>query len=395
MLLSLAARVLETKPSDTLILSAIANQRKKEGHPVINLTVGEPDAVTPEFIRTAVIQALKDAHYTKYTAVDGMPALKAAIIQKFQRDNQLTYEPHQVIVSTGAKQAIYNLMQALLSPGEEVLIPAPYWVSYPSMVSLASAVAVSIPATIEQGFKITPTQLDAAITPRTKALILNSPTNPTGIVYSPEELRALGEVLLSYPKLVIISDDIYESIFWSKIPFANIVQVCPALYNRTVVINGVSKAYAMTGWRIGYAAGPAELIQAMVTVQSQSTSCPNALAQFAAQIALTGDSSSVAQMSRTYQKRHQLMLSGLSQIPGIRCLPAQGAFYSFPCVKEVLARMKFPTDEALAHYLLTQANLAVVPGTGFGAPGHLRLSFALESAELKTALERLKKALER
>jgi aspartate aminotransferase len=395
MLISFARRVLQTPSSDTLTLSATANQLKAQGKPIINLTVGEPHFLTPEPIRQAVIGTLKQGLYAKYTAVEGMLSLKTAIIKKFLRDNQLQYSPEQIIVTTGAKQAIYNLMQTLLEEGDEVIIPAPYWGSYPAMVALTSASTVVISSSIEQHFKITPEQLEQAITPKTKLLILNNPNNPTGVVYRHEELQALSEVLLKHPNIIILSDDIYESIYWAPVPFKNIVQICPALYDRTVVVNGVSKAYAMTGWRIGYAAGAKELIKYMTLVQSQSTSCPNAIAQFAAQVALEIDPQYVCAMNQTYQENHMQMQQALNQIPNIHCLAAKGAFYSFPAVHTLLKNTKLKTDIELAEYLLHEAHLATVPGTGFGAPGHLRFSFALESDLLKEALARFDRAIRR
>lgn len=385
-------RLKQIKPSDTLTLSALANQLKAAGEPIINLTAGEPDFITPEPIRRAVISALEQGEYTQYTPVEGTVALKQAIIEKFQRDHQLHYSPKQIIAATGAKQVIYNALQALLNPGDEVIMPAPYWVSYPSMVNLSDGITRPLLAGIEQSFKITPSQLQQAITPRTRLIILNSPCNPTGAVYSREELYELGNLLLQHPKIFIISDDIYDRITWTDTPFFNIVQACPELYDRTLIVNGVSKTYAMTGWRLGYGAGPSELIQAMSVIQSQSTSCPNALAQLAAQIALIGDQSCIAEMKQAYQSRNQLVTNALKRIPGVQCLPAEGAFYSFPSFKEVLEKTNH-TDASLAQYLLEKAKLATVPGSGFGAPGHLRLSFSLDESTLKEGMDRLYEAI--
>ena len=389
---TLSKRIQHIKPSTTLALSALAQQLKEANEPIINLTAGEPDFNTPESIRNSVIKALQEGQHTKYTPVNGMPCLKKAIIEKLERDHQLSYESDQVMVSTGAKQVIYNLMQALLNPGDEVLIPSPYWVSYPSIAELSEAVPITIPSTIEQGFKITPNQLEQAITPRTRLFILNSPCNPTGVVYTEKELYALGEVLKQYPNIVILSDDIYDRILWQNAPFKNIVQVCPALYDRTMIINGVSKAYAMTGWRIGYGAGPVELIRGMSTVQSQSTSCANALAQMAACKALTGDQQDVEKMKSVYQARGQFLTDHLNKIPGVYALAPEGGFYSFPSFAAILNKTN-QDDRMLGHYLLEEAKLVTVPGSSFGAPNHLRLSFASDETILYEAIERLKKAL--
>jgi aspartate aminotransferase len=393
MKIKLAHRVTQIKPSPTLSLSAAANRLKASGRPIINLTVGEPDFDTPEFIKQAAHQALYQG-FTKYTAVDGIPSLKQAIVEKFEKENQLSYSPDQIIVSSGAKQSIYNLMQALLNPQDEVIIPAPYWVSYPDIALLAEAKPVVIPTSIEQHLKITPKQLTAAITPQTRLLIVNSPSNPTGMVYTHAELKALSEVLLKNPQIFILTDDIYEHIYWGKPAFENIINVCPELYNRTIVLNGCSKTYAMTGWRIGFAAGPKEIIQAMANIQSQSTSNPNSIAQIAAQAALTGDQTCVLVMNEEYQKRHDFLSKALNDIPGISCLPATGAFYCFPSFTGVIGTDKsFSSDYELANYLLDTADVATVPGSAFGAPNHLRLSFALDIMELKKALHKIGKAL--
>jgi len=391
----LSHRVTQIKPSPTLSLSAAANRLKASGKPIINLTVGEPDFDTPEFIKQAAHQAL-DQGFTKYTAVDGIPRLKQAIVNKFKKENQLSYALDQVMVSSGAKQSIYNLMQALLNPQDEVIVPAPYWASYPDIALLAEAKPVIISTDMAQHLKITPEQLMAAITPQTRLFIINSPSNPTGMVYTHEELQAISQVLLKHPQIFILSDDIYEHIYWGKHAFENIINVCPELYDRTIVVNGCSKAYAMTGWRIGFAAGPKEIIQAMSNIQSQSTSNPNSIAQIAAHAALTGDQKCVREMNEVYQKRHDLLCKGLNDIPGIHCLPAVGAFYCFPSFTTgfIGTNKPFNSDYALADYLLDKAEIATVPGSAFGAPGHLRLSFALASAELKKALSQLEHTLE-
>lgn len=391
--INLSHRVSQIKPSPTLSLSAAANRLKASGKPIINLTVGEPDFDTPEHIKQAARLAL-DEGYTKYTAVDGIMRLKQAVVDKFKLQNQLNYSLDQVIVSSGAKQSIYNLMQSLLNPGDEVIIPAPYWVSYPDMALLAEAKPVFISSSIESGLKITPEQLEAAINEKTRLFIINSPSNPTGMVYTHTELNELAEVLLRHPSVFILTDDIYEHIYWDNAPFKNILNVCPELYDRTLVLNGCSKAYAMTGWRIGYAAGPKEVILAMSNIQSQSTSNPNSIAQFAAIAALTGNQDCVQAMNKIYHQRHTFFSEGLNQIPGVHCLFAQGAFYCFPSFHNFIGNdKKFASDHELANYLLNSANLATVPGSAFGAPGYLRLSFALDNASLEKALVQLKTAL--
>lgn len=391
--INLSHRVSQIKPSPTLSLSAVANRLKADGKPIINLTVGEPDFDTPEHIKQAARLAL-DQGYTKYTAVDGMLRLKQAVVDKFKLENQLDYSLNQVIVSSGAKQSIYNLMQSLLNPGDEVVIPAPYWVSYPDMVLLAEAKPVFISSSIESHLKITPQQLEAAINEKTRLFIINSPSNPTGMVYTQTELSELAKILLRYPSVFILTDDIYEHIYWGNEPFKNILNVCSELYDRTLVLNGCSKAYAMTGWRIGYAAGPKEIICAMANMQSQSTSNPNSIAQFAAIAALTGNQECVQHMNTIYHQRHSSFSAGLNQIPGVHCLSAQGAFYSFPSFHAFIGdNKKFASDYELADYLLNKANVATVPGSAFGAPGYLRLSYALDNASLEKALTQLKAAL--
>ncbi len=387
-----AKRLAHVQSSITLKLSARANQLKAQGKPIINLTVGEPDQDTWLSIKEAACVAIADG-FTKYTAVDGIVSLKQAIIQKFIRDNQLHYALDQIMVSNGAKQCIYNVMQALLNPGDEVIIPAPFWTSYPDMVLLAEAKPVIVSAQKEQYFKLTAEQLQKAITNKTRLLILNSPSNPTGMVYSRRELMAFADVLLQYPELIILNDDIYEHIYWGKEPFANIVQVCPALYERSVVINGVSKAYAMTGWRVGFAAGPKELIAAMTTIQSQSTSSVNSIAQMAAYAALTGDQTPLSEIKELYLRRHTIFYEGLNRITGIHCLPACGAFYCFAQVQEIMDKAGFTSDADFAEYLLEHAQVACVPGSAFGAPGYVRFSFAVDETLLQHALDAITSTL--
>jgi len=353
---------------------------------------GEPDFDTPQHIKDAAVAAIA-AGQTKYTPIDGIAELKSAICRKFSRDNGLQYSPSQVLVTAGGKQAIFNLCLALLGPGDEAIVPAPYWVSYPDMVRLAGAEPVLVEAGIEQDFKITPVQLEQALGERTRLLIMNSPSNPTGASYSADELRALGDVLEKYPGVVIISDDIYEHIHWGAAPFASFATACPDLAERTVTVNGVSKAYAMTGWRIGYAAGPQELITAMRTIQSQSTSNPCSISQAAAIAALDGDQKPVADMVAAYRLRHDYIVPALNTIDGVTCRAGEGTFYAFPKVRGVLDRLGMARDVDLVAYLLKEADLACVPGSAFGAPSYLRLSFACSMAALEDAVSRLKRVL--
>ena len=388
----LSNRVQKVKPSATLVIIAKAQELRAEGKDIISLGAGEPDFDTPEHIRQAGIKAIESG-FTRYTAVDGTPSLKSAIIAKFKRDNQLNYQPNQILVSSGGKQSFYNLCQALLNDGDEVIIPAPYWVSYPDMALLAGGVPVIAQTGMEQDFKITPDQLDSAITDKTRLFVINSPSNPTGVAYTMKELAALGEVLLKYPQVMIASDDMYEHILWADEPFANIVNGCPELYDRTFVLNGVSKAYAMTGWRIGYAAGPEPLIKAMKKVQSQSTSNPNSIAQVAAEEAINGDQSCISEMLVHFKARHDFVVKRFNEMKGVSCLPSQGAFYSFPDMREVISTLDGIEDDIqLAEYLLEKSNVAVVPGSAFGQPGYMRISFATSMENLEKALERIEKA---
>jgi aspartate aminotransferase len=389
----LANRIQRIRPSPTLAITAHVAELRAAGKNIIGLGAGEPDFNTPDHIRAAAIEAI-NAGFTRYTAVDGTAELKRAIIAKFNRDNGLMYRPDQILVSCGGKQSFFNLAQALLNPGDEVIIPAPFWVSYPDMVRLADGEPVIIRAGVETGFKITPEQLEAAITPKTRLFVINSPSNPTGVAYSRSELKALGDALKRHPQLLIATDDMYEHILWSEEPFCNILNPCPELYERTIVLNGVSKVYAMTGWRIGYAGGPAELINAMKKVQSQSTSNPTSISQVAAQVALDGDQSCIQPMLKAFRQRHDFVVEALNRIPGVVCLPADGTFYCFPYFQEVIDRLNGIADDVeLAEYLLDKAGVALVPGTAFGAPGYLRLSFATGMETLQAALERLTKAL--
>jgi aspartate aminotransferase len=390
--LPLARRVQRVKPSPTLAVTARAARLRAQGQDVIGLGAGEPDFDTPAHIGQAGADAIRGG-FTRYTNVEGIDELKDAIIAKFGRDNGLTYERSQILVSTGAKQTLYNLCMAVLDPGDEAIIPAPYWVSYPDMVLLADALPVTPLAGMAQGYKITPRQLAAAITPKTRLLLLNSPCNPTGAAYTRAELRALGEVLIEHPRILIGTDDIYEKIYWEPEPFCSLATAVPELYQRTVTINGVSKAYAMTGWRIGYCGGPKEIISAMSTIQGQSTSNASSISQKAAVAALAGDQSCVARMNQAFKERRDFVVRALNSLPGISCLPGAGTFYAFADVSRALASLRCRDDTEFTELLLNEAGVAVVPGSGFGAPGHVRLSFACGLPTLEEALRRMARAL--
>jgi aspartate aminotransferase len=379
-------------PSATSAVLGLAEELREAGRDVISLGAGEPDFDTPEHIKEAAIQAIRDGH-TKYTAIDGTSQLKSAIQRKFERDNQLAYAPDQILVSVGAKHTLFNACMGILSPGDEAIIPAPYWVSYPDMVRVAEGEPVIIETGIEDGFKVTAEKLEAAITDKTRVLFLNSPSNPTGSCYTRAELAALGEVLLKHPKIVILADDIYEHIHWADEPFCSIVTACPDLYDQVVTINGVSKCYAMTGWRVGYAGGPREVIKAMKTIQSQITSNPCSVSQVAAAAALDGDQSCMATMLKAYKARSDYIVGALNDIPGFECREGEGAFYAFPKITEAMAAKGLETDADLVKLVLEHGDVVMVPGTPFGAPGYVRLSFACSIEELEKAVDRIRAAL--
>ena len=393
----LSNRALTIKPSPTLAVTAKAAQLKAEGKDIIGLGAGEPDFDTPDHIKEAAKKAI-DAGFTKYTAVGGTVGLKNAVIEKLKRDNGLHYEPNEVVVGVGGKQCIFNMILATINPGDEVIIPTPYWVSYADIVEIAEGKPVLVFGGIEQGFKITAAQLEAAITPKTKMFMINSPSNPTGAVYTKKELSALGEVLLKYPNILVATDDMYEHINLTGEPFVNIVNACPALKDRAIVLNGVSKAYSMTGWRIGYAAGPAKLIDTMTNLQSQSTSNPTSISQVAAETALNGDQECLKPMVKAFCERNEFVSAALNKIRGFKCLKAQGAFYSFVDAREAIThlfaegKIRASNDMALTAYLL-EAGVAVVPGSAFGAEGYFRISFATSMDNLKKACERLAAAM--
>lgn len=389
---NIASRVKNIKPSPTLAVSAKAKELKNAGHDIIDLSVGEPDFDTPEHIKQAAISAIQSGK-TKYTAVGGIPELKQAIIDKLQRDNQLSYRPEQILVSCGAKQSIFNLMQAMLDLGDEVIIPTPYWVSYPDMAKLASATPVMVTTSMEENFKLTPQALQNSITSKTKLLILNSPSNPTGMVYSKQELDELGKVLQENPHVYILSDDIYEHITWADEQYHNLAMVCPELKDRMILINGVSKAYAMTGWRIGYTAAHQNLIKAMSKIQSQSTSSPCSISQYAATAALNGPQSCIAEMLDSFKERHDYITSKLNDLPGITCRLGQGAFYVFFNAQTAINNLQLSDDIEFANYLLEKTGIALVPGSAFGSPGYLRLSFAADLSILEQAIDKLKQTL--
>ncbi len=392
--ISLSHRAQSIKPSPTLAVTARAAELQAEGKDIIGLGAGEPDFDTPEHIKAAAIEALKKGQ-TKYTAVDGTAALKNAIIDKFKRENNLEYSKNQISVACGAKHSLYNLFQAILNPGDEIIIPAPYWVSYPDMAKLAGAEPVILKTTIDEHFKITPKKLQGAISDKTRMVVFNSPSNPTGVSYSEEELAALGEVLIDHPEILVVTDDIYEHVLWGQDKFVNIVNACPELYDRTVVVNGVSKAYSMTGWRIGYVGGPEAIIKGMNKIQSQSTSNPTSIAQAAAVAALTGDQTYIKESTGIFKQRHDFVLNALNAIDGIRCLASEGTFYSFPDMNELMETMEgINNDIELAEFFLEKAEVAMVPGSAFGAPGCMRISFATSMENLEKSMERIKKAVE-
>lgn len=386
----LSHRVQSIKPSATLAMAALAGRLKAEGKSIVSLATGEPDFDTPDFIKQAGIAAIESG-FTKYTPADGIVELKQAVIDKYKRENHLTYTLPQVMISAGAKDCLFNLAQALLNPGDEVIIPAPYWVSYPDITLLAEGIPVIISTSFEANYKITAEQLEKAITPKTRLFIINSPSNPSGKAYTPEELLALAKVLLKYPDVLIATDDIYEAILWSQECFQNILSVCPELYERTIVLNSASKTYAMTGWRIGYALGPVPLIKAMTNIQSQSISNPTSMAQKAAVAALNGSQQPVFDMVKAYQTRHEYLYHEFKNIPGVRVSPADGTFYLFLDIQEIIRAKGLANDIAFTEKLLADVGLALVAGSAFGVEGAVRLSFAASMETLTEAVLRFKK----
>jgi len=386
-------RVDQIKPSATITVAMKSMELKAQGKDILSLGFGEPDFDTPEHIREAAIQAIREGQ-TRYTQVDGTAELKAAIISKFRRDNELIFGPDQILVSNGAKQSLYNMMVAILNRGDEVIVPAPYWVSYPDMVKLADAEPAILVGNSGHNYKITARQLQNSLHDNTRMIILNSPSNPTGKVYTEKEYRELSEVLIEHPKVFIACDDIYEHIYWGASSYRTFLNACPELADRTVVVNGVSKAYAMTGWRIGYLAGPEDLVKAMRKVQSQSTSCACSVSQAAAVAALNGPQDCVEEMRVQFKQRYDFIHAALNDIPGVDCPDCDGAFYAFPSFQDFLdSREDIADDVELASWLLETAGVSTVPGSAFGAPGHLRLSFAASMGYLEDAISRIRTAI--
>ncbi|GAB6006123.1 pyridoxal phosphate-dependent aminotransferase [Geobacillus vulcani] len=390
--MKLAKRVASLTPSATLAITAKAKELKAAGYDVIGLGAGEPDFNTPQHIIAAAIKAMNEGH-TKYTPSGGLPALKEEIIKKFARDQGLSYEPAEIIVCVGAKHALYTLFQVLLDEGDEVIIPTPYWVSYPEQVKLAGGVPVYVEGLEENDFKMTPDQLKQAITPKTKAVIINSPSNPTGMIYTAEELKALGEVCLAHGVL-IVSDEIYEKLIYGGAKHVSIAELSPELKEQTIIINGVSKSHSMTGWRIGYAAGPKDIIQAMTDLASHSTSNPTSIAQYAAIAAYSGPQEPVEQMRQAFEERLNIIYDKLVQIPGFTCIKPQGAFYLFPNARKAADMAGCRTVDEFVAALLEEAKVALVPGSGFGAPDYVRLSYATSLETLETAIERIRRFME-
>lgn len=395
-MIKLSERIQKVKPSATLAITAKAAELRAAGRDIISLSVGEPDFDTPKAASQAAIDAINSG-FTRYTAVPGIPELRKAVAEKFRKDNGLDYEAEDILVSTGGKQCIYNLMQAAIDPGDEVIIPSPYWVSYPDMALLADGVPVFVETTAEAGFKLTAAQLDAAITDKTKMVIINSPSNPTGMAYSANDLKALGDVIAKHPNIIVATDDMYEKILFDGKTFATFAQVNPSLKDQTITLNGVSKAYCMTGWRIGFCAGPRELIKAMGKIQSQSTSNPSSISQKAALGALTGPTDELEEMVRTYETRRTWLVNALNAIEGVDCITPDGAFYVFPSFagwigKTTDSGVELKDDLAICAWLLEEAGVALVPGTEFGAPGFIRFSYAIDQASLEDAVNRIAKA---
>lgn len=390
--MSLANRVLKLSPSSTLAITAKAKALRAEGHDVIGLGAGEPDFNTPEHILEAAWKAMQEGH-TKYTPSAGILSLRQAIQRKLREDNRLTYELDQIVVCCGAKHALYNIFQVLINKGDEVIIPTPYWVSYPEQVKLAEGVPVFVEGREENQFKITPEQLEAAITPRTKAVIINSPSNPTGVVYSRSELAALAEICLKH-KLFIISDEIYEKLIYGETEHVSIASLSQELYEQTFVVNGVSKPYSMTGWRIGYVAGPQPYMKAIADLSSHSTSNPTSIAQYAALAALEGPQEPLEEMKKAFKERRDRVYALLVQLPGVSCVMPQGAFYLFPNVSQVLKESAYQSVDQWAEALLEQEKVALVPGSGFGAPDNVRISYATSLSALEEAIGRIRRFID-
>jgi aspartate aminotransferase len=392
----LADRLSRIKPSATIAVTDKARALKAAGRDVIGLGAGEPDFDTPENVKEAAVKAIRDGKASKYTAVDGIAELKAAVARKFERENGLSYKPSQIIISTGGKQVLYNALVATINPGDEVIIPAPYWVSYPEMVLLAGGEPVAVPTTMESGFKMKPEALEKAITPKTKWIIFNSPSNPTGAAYTRAELKAVTDVLLRHPQVHVMADDMYEHLVYDDFTFYSPAQLDPQLYGRTLTVNGCSKAYCMTGWRIGFAGGPEPLIKAMAMIQSQSTSNPTAVAQWAAVEALDGPKDFIPKHNKIFKERRDLCVSMLNQANGIRCPKPEGAFYVYPSCSGTMGKVaptgkKLATDEDFVTELLEAEGVAVVQGTPFGHGPAFRISYATATTALEEACNRIQR----
>jgi len=390
--MKLAKRVSSLTPSSTLAITAKAKELKVAGHDVIGLGAGEPDFNTPQHIIDAAVEAMNEGH-TKYTPSGGLAGLKQVIIKKFQEDQNLSYEPSEIIVCVGAKHALYTLFQVILDEGDEVIIPTPYWVSYPEQVKLAGGVPVYVEGLEENEFKITPEQLKSVVTERTKAVIINSPSNPTGMIYTKQELEELGKVCLEHD-ILIVSDEIYEKLVYGNHKHVSIAEISLELKKQTVIINGVSKSHSMTGWRIGYAAGDKEIIRAMTDLASHSTSNPTSIAQYATIAAYSGSQDAVEEMRKAFEERLNIIYEKLIQIPGFTCVKPQGAFYLFPNAKEAATLAGYNNVDELVEALLEEAKVALVPGSGFGAPNNVRLSYATSLEQLEKAVERIKTFME-
>ncbi len=390
--LQLSDRVQRVKPSATIAVSSLAREMRAAGRDVLSLSAGEPDFNTPRHVRAAAVEAMESGD-TRYTAADGTPALKNAICNKFRRDNELEFEPGQISVGAGAKQVLYNICAAVLNPGDEAIVLAPYWVSYPDIVKLCDGKPVVVSAGLDAGYKVTPQQIEAAITARTRLIFFNTPNNPTGVSFSRSELEALGEVLSAHEQILAVSDDIYEHIYWGDEPWLTPAQVWTGMQDRIVTVNGVSKAFAMTGWRIGYAAANVDLVNAMRKLCSQSTSNPCSISQAAAAAALEGDQSILATMRDAFRERYEYMYEAVNALPGMRCAPAQGAFYVFADAREAIQASGLENDTQLAENILSEAEVALVPGAAFGAEGHMRFSVACGVDDLREAMRRIRKFL--
>jgi len=388
----LTKRINSVKPSATITISAKAMELRAQGVDVISLSQGEPDFDTPKHIKDAAIQAINDGK-TKYTSVDGTPEIKEAIINKFKRDNNLDYKPENILVSTGAKQTLFNLFQSVLEEGNEAIIISPYWVSYPDMVILAGAKPVIVDTLQKNNFDLDLDLLRDALSDNTRLIILNSPSNPTGVTFTREQYQGMGNILKDYPNVLIATDDMYEHIYWGNEKFCSFAQACPDLFDRTITVNGVSKAYAMTGWRIGYCGGPTDVVKAMKKIQGQSTSNASSISQVAATAALNGSHDEVLDMVEEYKNRHQYLCEALNSLDGFKAVPGTGAFYLFPNITEAIEKLGMKDDFEFSEFLLDTAGVAVVPGTAFGAKGYIRISYATSMDVLEESISRIKKVL--